>query len=112
MEKRPNTLRSDPKLARSGRLPMVVQLSPQVMAEIKRLIATGRYADADEVIAEGLRLLAERERSRFLQLRAFVRAGFESGDPVELTDDLMDDIEREAEEAVRRGEVPSPHVCP
>ena len=91
---------------------MVVQLSPRVQAEIERLVTSGQYASADEVIDEGLRLLAERERARFLQLRDLVRAGFESGDTLELTPELMDEIEREAEEAVRRGDVLSPHVCP
>jgi putative addiction module CopG family antidote len=91
---------------------MVVQLSPRVEAEIERLVASGQYANADEVIDEGLRLLAERERARFLQLRDLVREGFESGDALELTPELMDEIEREAEEAAKRGEIPSPHVCP
>lgn len=91
---------------------MVVQLSPRIEAEIERLVASGQYADAGEVIDEGVRLLAEREHARFLQLRALVREGFESGEAVELTPEVMDEIEREAEAADQRGETPSPHVCP
>ena len=91
---------------------MTVQLSPRVEAQIERLIASGRYADAGDVIDEAVRLLAEREHDRFLQLQVLVREGFESGEAVELTPELMDDLEREAEEAYQRGEKPSPHVCP
>jgi hypothetical protein len=55
---------------------------------------------------------AEREHARFLQLQALVREGFESDEAVELTPELMDEIEREAEAAYQRGEQPSPQVCP
>lgn len=91
---------------------MVVQLSPRIEASIARLVATGHYTDANDVIGAGLRLLAEQEHTHQIHLRALILEGFASGDPVELTDDLMHEIEREAEEAVRRGDVLSPHVCP
>lgn len=64
---------------------MTVQLSSRVEAKIEQLVASGRYANADEVIDEAVRLLAEREHERFLHLQALVRAGFESGEAVELT---------------------------
>lgn len=91
---------------------MVVQLSPQIEAGIAKLVASGQYADANDVIDAGLRLLTEQERARQLHLRALVHEGFNSGEPVELTDELWDEIERDAQEAVRRGDVPSPHVSP
>ena len=52
------------------------------------------------------------EQARFFRARELIVAGLNSGEGVELTPELMDEIEREAEEAYRRGEKPSPHVCP
>ena len=91
---------------------MVVHVSPRVEAEIEWLVSSGQCADANAVIDEGLRLLVEREQARFLRLRELVRAGFNSGEPIELTDDLWDEIDRDADEAAQRGDIPSPHVCP
>jgi putative addiction module CopG family antidote len=91
---------------------MTVQLSPQIEATIEHLVASGQYADAGDVIEKAVRLLEEREHERFLRLQALVREGLESGEGVELTPELMDEIEREAEEAYQRGEKPSPDVCP
>ena len=91
---------------------MTVTLPPEVEAQIRNWIESGQYPDADAVPSDALRLSEEREYERFLRVRELVRAGFESGEAVELTPELMDEIEREAEEAFRRGEQPSPHVCP
>lgn len=44
-------------------------------------VATGRYASASEVVRAGLRLLEERERA-LEELRAEIRKGEESGEPV------------------------------
>ena len=86
------------------------QLTPQHEALIERLIISGRFNDADQVIDEAFRLLDE--RARLEQLRAKVQIGLDSGPGVELTPHLMDELEREAEEAYQRGEKPSPDVCP
>jgi hypothetical protein len=67
--------------------------------------------DTDTLDFNAARLLDERKLARFLKLRESVRAGFESGDAAELTPEMMDEIGSEAEEAVRRGEQPSPPVC-
>lgn len=91
---------------------MTVQISPQIEATIEQLVASGQFADAGAVIDEAVRLLAEREQARFLQLQTLVREGFESGEAVEFTPELMDELERQAEEAFQRGEKPNPHVCP
>jgi putative addiction module CopG family antidote len=91
---------------------MSVTLAPELEDRIRSWIESGQYPDADAVLRDALQLLEERNQARFLQLRDLVRAGFESGDAGELTPELMDEIEREAEEAFRRGEQPSPHVCP
>jgi putative addiction module CopG family antidote len=92
--------------------PMTVTLTPEVEAQVQSLIESGRNPDADAVLSDALRLLKEREQERFLRLRELVRAGFESGDAVELTPALWDELEREAEEAFQRGEKPDPDVCP
>ena len=46
------------------------------------------------------------------EIRELVRAGFESGPAFELTDDLWDEMEREVDDAYRRGEAPPSHVRP
>ena len=82
---------------------MSVTLTPQVEHQIRRLVESGRYADADAVVRDALRLLEEHDRTRALKLREMVRAGFESGDEVELTSELWDELVREAEEEERHG---------
>jgi putative addiction module CopG family antidote len=91
---------------------MSVTLSPKVEDQIRHWIDSGQYADADAVLRDALQLLAEHNQARFLRLRELVREGFESGDAVELTPELWDELEREAEEAYQRGEQPNPDVCP
>jgi hypothetical protein len=53
----------------------------------------------------------ERER-QLRSLHAKIRFGLDSGEPIEWTPELMDEIERESEERFRRGEQPSPDVGP
>jgi putative addiction module CopG family antidote len=90
---------------------MTVQLPADLEASIQRKVASGRFGDEVEVIREALGALDAREHERFLRLRSLVRDGFESGEGVELTPELMDEIQREAEEAFRRGEQPDPDVA-
>lgn len=54
---------------------MDVQVSQAHQAIVKELVATGRFTSADDVIAEGIRLLASRE-----QLRQQIQAGIEQAD--------------------------------
>jgi putative addiction module CopG family antidote len=91
---------------------MTVQLPADLEASIKQRVASGRFDDEVDVIREAMKALGAHEHQRLLRLRALVREGFESGDGVELTTELMDEIEREAEEAYQRGERPDPDVCP
>lgn len=91
---------------------MSVSLTPRTEDQIRRWVDSGQYADADAVVVDALQLLEERNRARFQRLRELVRVGFESGDGVELTTELWDELEREAEEAYERGEQPDPDVCP
>jgi antitoxin ParD1/3/4 len=89
---------------------MTVTLTPEAEALIRQQLEAGAYRNADEVIEEALRLLDERDR--LARLRAKLQIGLDSGETIPWTPDLLDEIEREAEDAYRRGEKPSPDVCP
>ncbi|MGH2533436.1 MAG: ribbon-helix-helix domain-containing protein [Thermomicrobiales bacterium] len=91
---------------------MTVTLTPRIEDQIRYWIESGQYPGADAVLSDALQLLEQRNQARYLKPRKLVRAGFESDNAGELTPDLMDEIKREAEEAFRRGEKPSPQVCP
>lgn len=90
---------------------MTVSLSPQHEDLIREKVASGLYRSADEAIDAALRLLNARDQ-QMQQLRAKIQDGLDSGDGVELTPEVMDEIEREAEAAYHRGEQPDPDVCP
>ena len=92
---------------------MSVTLSPRAEAMIEQRIAAGSYRDVDELIEDALQALDERER--LARLRAAIAssdAQIARGEGIPYTDNLMDEIEREAEEALLRGELPEPDVCP
>jgi putative addiction module CopG family antidote len=91
---------------------MSVTLTPRTEAEIRRWLETGRYADADAVVQTALEALEAQEQEKLDKLRALVLAGFASPSAGELTEELMDEIERSSEERFQRGEQPSPYVCP
>jgi putative addiction module CopG family antidote len=91
---------------------MSVTLTQKVEEEVQQLIESGRYPDADAVVQTALQALKDQEEAKLAKLRELVRAGFESGNYRELTPELMDEIERRAEERFQRGEKPGPHVCP
>lgn len=82
---------------------MSVTLTPQTEAEIRRLVDSGRYPDADAVVQTALQALKEQDEARLAKLRELVLAGFASGDGGDLTPEFWDEIAREAEEADRLG---------
>jgi putative addiction module CopG family antidote len=82
---------------------MSVTLSPEVQSRVLSWVGRGRYSDANAVVLDALQLLEERNQEQFLKLREMVRAGFESGDELELTPELWNDLVREAEEEERQG---------
>lgn len=93
---------------------MARQLTAQHEALIERIVTTGHYQDADEVLAEALEQMALREGRR-QELREKLQVGLDEldrGEGIAWTPDLMDQIEREADEMFRRGETPDPDVCP
>jgi antitoxin ParD1/3/4 len=92
---------------------MNVSLTPQLEAMIRERVDSGRYSNASEVVREALRLLEERERLDHLRsLLAVGLAEAERGELIEWTPELMDEIDRRAEERFLRGEEPDPDVCP
>jgi putative addiction module CopG family antidote len=91
---------------------MSVTLPPRLEERIRHWIENGRYPDAEAVIDKALEALEDQEQARFFKLRELVLAGHNSGIAGELTEELMDEIERSAEERFQRGEEPSSHVGP
>jgi putative addiction module CopG family antidote len=89
---------------------MSVTLTPEHEAMIQERIASGRYHDVSEVIGEAMQRLEEHERLE--NLRALLKVARHDDDLVTYTPELMDDIYRQAAERLRRGEEPSPDVCP
>lgn len=83
---------------------MTVYLTPQLEALILQKVESGRYNDASEVVQEALRLLEARDR--LARLRAAIAIGdaqFARGEFEEWSPELMDRLEREAEEHARLG---------
>ena len=84
---------------------MAHHLTQEQDAIVERILATGEYGDAGDVVTNALLLLEERDRRR-RWLRAELQKGFdqlERGEGIEFTPQLMDDIVREAEENLRQG---------
>lgn len=90
-----------------------VEIPEHEHAFVQRCVDEGRYADANAVVAAGLRLLEqlqEEERRRLERLRAEVHKGMddlENGryteiNSVEELEAFMDEIGREAEECLAR----------
>ena len=92
---------------------MNVQLDRETEALVRAKVASGRYGGDADVIRAALRALDDRERLE--RLRVLVADGFapaERGELIELTDEHMDELSREADEMVRLGKQPNPDVCP
>lgn len=84
---------------------MTRQLTPQHEALLDRIVATGQYHDADQVIGEALEMFAERQR-RLQWLRAELQPALDQearGDLIEITPDYIEDIQRRALEGARQG---------
>lgn len=93
---------------------MSIQLPPDVEASIIRRVQRGQFPDEVQVVREALQLLDERER-QLDALRNNIRIGLnelERGEGAEWTPELLDRLNREADEMFHRGELPDPDVCP
>lgn len=92
---------------------MAVSLTPELEAIIQERVDSGRYGSASEVVQEALRLLEERDRVE--HLRSLIAVGLEQaqrGELIEFTPELLESIDRRAEEWFRSGVEPDPDVCP
>ncbi len=93
---------------------MPIAVPHDLEERIREKVASGDYDDPSAVIRAALRLLDSRDH-KLRELRALVAEGLasiERGDVREWTPELLEDIEREADEQIRRGVPPDPHVCP
>lgn len=93
---------------------MVIHVTPEIEADIRQRVESGEYADESELLREALRMLDGRER-RLQEIRASLaeaKASIERGEGIEWSPALMEQIEREVAERVRRCEMPHPDVCP
>jgi len=95
-----------------------LELSEQDADYVRRCVSEGRYKDASEVVAAGLRLLEEREEEERLhleRLRAEVKKGMddlEAGRYTEVNspEELQALFEKIRREATRRLEAGQEHV--
>jgi antitoxin ParD1/3/4 len=93
---------------------MSIHLPIDVEERIREKVESGQYDDASDVIRAAMRLLDRRDQ-RLQELRASVAEGLaaiERGEGIELTPELWEEIEREADERMRQGAQPKPDVCP
>lgn len=84
---------------------MPVQVLTRTEDEIDKLVASGQYANAGEVIGAAVRLLAERER-KLRWLRDELAIGEEQerrGELIELTPERFEEITRRGFDDARNG---------
>lgn len=77
-------------------MPTSVALGPRFENFVREQIASGRYNNVSEVLRAGLRLLEDEERAREArldELRAAIRAGLSSGEPLE-EEAAFEEVER------------------
>jgi antitoxin ParD1/3/4 len=89
-------------------------LTPQLERKIREKVESGHYDSAREVMTEALRLLDSRDEKREW-LREKMRVAdeqYQAGNVHEDTDEFWARLDREVDQAVARGDTPSPDVCP
>jgi antitoxin ParD1/3/4 len=92
---------------------MTVTLTRHHQDLIERMIASGQYEDAEQVIGQALRLLEEHEQGQ--QLRAKLQTGIDQldrGEGILFTPEWSAERHRVLRERVAAGETPNPDVCP
>jgi putative addiction module CopG family antidote len=92
---------------------MTIHLTPKSEAVIRQHVARGRYATVDEAVEAAVELLdAHDRRARLLAALAVGDAQVARGEVFELTPEVWEEIEREADEDERLGLPLDPDVCP
>lgn len=92
---------------------MKVDLTPQHEAMIREKVASGRYNNSSEVIAEALQLLEQQDKLR--RLRASITKAQEQiarGEGIPVTPEYLAALSLEVDERDRRGDQPSVDVLP
>ena len=87
---------------------MSLTLTSHIEARINAKIETGKYGSVEEVMEYALSILDEHERLE--ELRAQLQIGIDQldrGDRIPWTLELLNDIDREVDERIRRGEQPN-----
>ena len=80
---------------------MNVSLTEKLEGFVKKLVKSGRYNSASEVVRDGLRLVEEREELRKIKLqnlRQAIQEGLDSGESIPFD---ADDIIRRGRERLR-----------
>jgi len=93
-----------------------IQLGAPYEEFIERVISTGYYSSATEVIRDALRMkMREMEENRIEQIRALAaegQASVDRGDVVEWSEDLLDKAMDRAEENLKEGKIIPDHLKP
>lgn len=93
-----------------------VELPPRLETMIREKVDSGEYPDSASVIAEAVRLLAERDdRQKLERRRAALQIGIdqiERGEVVEWTPELHAKLWENARRRAREGDQPSPDILP
>lgn len=92
---------------------MNVMLPAEMEAMIQGKVESGLFRDASEVVLEALKMMENQDKLIRLQSSlAESRAQYDRGEYFELTDELWEQIERDAAEADRLGEPIREDVMP
>lgn len=81
--------------------PMNVSLTSKLEGMVRKMVKSGRYNSASEVVRDGLRLVEEREELRKIKLqnlRQAIQEGLDSGESIPFD---ADDIIRRGRERLR-----------
>ena len=87
-------------------MPTSVARGPRFETFVREQIASGRYNNVSEVLRAGLRLLEDEEKereTRLDELRAAIRAGLDSGEPLD-EDVVFAEVERKISSVASGGE--------
>lgn len=90
---------------------MGISVTTEAEARIREKVESGRYASADEVIGEALRLLDEDEQAKLERLRGLIDEGF-AGPFTPFTAESRAASWERAKQRAKAGERPDPAVAP
>jgi putative addiction module CopG family antidote len=92
---------------------MAVQLSAQLEQKIDELVASGRFANANELVDEAVGLLERRVQREALM--SSIEDGFraiEDGEGIEIVDGFWESLDRSADGAEKANRPLNPDVLP